>query len=117
MLHYTLARAIQQIYNIDVFITERMFRKLEMYFQLVDPLPIAEYSLCGFEKFFKLYMTEYRRKMLSTVEEETARRKRRKEEIFKSENYDNFGGSSDLTSVLHSPALYTTQYGVTDDMR
>ena len=92
-----------------------MFRKLEMYFKLDDPLPIAEYSLCGFEKFFKLYMTEYRRKMLATVEEETARRKRGKEEIFKSEK--NFGSSSDLTSVLHSPALYTAVYGVSDDMR
>ena len=114
MLHYTLARAIQQVYNIDVFITERMFRKLKLYFELDDPLPIAEYSLCGFEKFFKLYMSEYRRKMLATVEAETARRKNGRGRIFQNENYNN---SSDLVSVLHSQALYTTKYEVTDDMR
>ena len=113
MLHYILARAIQQIYNIDVFITERMFRKLKLYFQLEEPLPIAEYSLCGFEKFFKLYMSEYRRKMLASLKEETARRKNGREMVFKDEK----NNSSDLVSVLHSQALYTTKYEVTDDMR
>ena len=113
MLHYTLARAIQQIYNIDVFITERMFRKLEMYFQLVDPLPIAEYSLCGFEKFFKVYMSEYRKKMLSIVKEEISRRTTSKQKILETEETQR----TDLVSVLHSSAMYSATYDVTGEMR
>ena len=52
MQHYILAKALQQIYKIDVYITRRMFHTLKLYIQLDNHLPIAEESLCGFEKFY-----------------------------------------------------------------
>ena len=107
MLHYALAKALQQTYNVNVFITKSMYQTLKTYFVLPDHLPIAEYSLCGFEKFFKVYMVEYKRKMLATVEKETSRRKNGEDGIL----------DSDLTSVLHSQAIYTTKYEVTESMR
>ena len=114
MQHYILSKALQQIYKIDVYITRRMFQTLKLYFQLDNHLPIAEESLCGFEKFFKVYMSEYRRKMFSLVKEETSRRKTSRENIL--ETKENIK-TTDLVSVLHSSALYTAKYDVTDDMR
>ena len=113
MQHYILSKALQQIYKIDVYITRRMFQTLKIYFQLDNHLPIAEESLCGFEKFFKVYMSEYRKKMLSIVKEETSRRKTSRANILESEENNR----TDLVSVLHSSALYTAKYDVTDDMR
>ena len=113
MQHYILSKALQQIYKIDVYITRRMFKTLKIYFQLDNHLPIAEESLCGFEKFFKVYMSEYRKKMLSIVKEETSRRKTSRAKILESKENNR----TDLVSVLHSSALYTAKYDVTDDMR
>ena len=113
MQHYILSKALQQIYKIDVYITRRMFQTLKMYFELDNHLPIAEESLCGFEKFFKVYMTEYRKKMISTVKEETSRRKTRSEKILDTKENNR----TDFVSVLHSSALYTAKYDVTEEMR
>ena len=113
MQHYILSKALQQIYKIDVYITRRMFQTLKIYFQLDNHLPVAEESLCGFEKFFKVYMSEYRKKMLSIVQEETSRRKTSRANILESEENNR----TDLVSVLHSSALYTAKYDVTDDVR
>ena len=113
MQHYILSKALQQIYKIDVYITRRMFQTLKMYFKLDNHLPIAEESLCGFEKFFKVYMTEYRKKMISTVKEETSRRETRSEKILDTKENNR----TDFVSVLHSSALYTAKYDVTEDMR
>ena len=113
MQHYILSKALQQIYKIDVYITRRMFQTMKIYFQLDNHLPIAEESLCGFEKFFKVYMSEYRKKMISIVKEETSRRKNSREKILETKENNR----ADLVSVLHSSALYTAKYDVTDDMR
>ena len=113
MQHYILSKALQQIYKIDVYITRRMFQTLKIYFQLDNHLPVAEESLCGFEKFFKVYMSEYRKKMFSIVQEETSRRKTSRANILESEENNR----ADLVSVLHSSALYRAKYDVTDDMR
>ena len=115
MLHYTLSKALQQIYNVDIFITRNMYKTLKKYFQLEDHLPIAEDSLCGFEKFFKVYISDYRKKMMDTVKEETSRRKNRRDKFLEPKQYNN--SSMDLVSVLHSNALYKAKYEVTDDMR
>ena len=113
MQHYILSKALQQIYQIDVYITRRMFQTLKMYFKLDNHLPIAEESLCGFEKFFKVYMSEYRRKMLSLVKEETYRRKTSRGNILETKENNR----TDFVSVLHSSALYTAKYDVTEDLR
>ena len=113
MQHYILSKALQQIYKIDVYITRRMVQTLKMYFELDNHLPIAEESLCGFEKFFKVYMAEYRKKMLSIVKEETSKRKTSREKILE----DKENERADIVSVLHSSALYTAKYDVTEEMR
>ena len=113
MQHYILSKALQQIYKIDVYITRRMFKTLKIYFQLDNHLPIAEESLCGFEKFFKVYMSEYRKKMLSIVKEETSERKTSREKILEAKENER----TDFVSVLHSSALYTAKYDVTEEMR
>ena len=113
MQHYILSKALQQIYKIDVYITRKMFQKLKMYFKLDNHLPVAEESLCGFEKFFKVYMSEYRKKMLSIVKEETSRRKTSRENILETEETQR----TDLVSVLHSSAMYSATYDVTEAMR
>ena len=113
MQHYILSKALQQLYKIDVYITRKMFQKLKMYFKLDNHLPVAEESLCGFEKFFKVYMAEYRKKMLSIVKEETSRRKSSNERILETRENKR----TDFVSVLHSSALYTAKYDVTEEMR
>ena len=113
MQHYILSKALQQLYKIDVYITRRMFLTLKMYFKLDNHLPVAEESLCGFEKFFKVYMSEYRKKMLSVVKEETSRRQTSKEKILETKESNR----TDFVSVLHSSAIYKAKYDVTEDMK
>ena len=113
MQHYILSKALQEIYKIDVYITRKMFQKLKMYFNLDNHLPVAEESLCGFEKFFKVYMSEYRKKKISIVKEETSRRATSREKILQTEETLR----TDLVSVLHSSAMYSATYDVTGEMR
>ena len=99
MLHFTIARLLKTVYKADVYIPRNIHDHLLQYFDGidVDKIPIAEESLCGFEKFWRIYTEDNRQKMVNSVKEETEKREAQ-------------SLRSDIVSVVHSNAIYKLEY-------
>ena len=101
MLNYIVAFILKTVYKVNVYVPRNIIEHLEKYFDNVDQdiIPVAEQSLCGFQKFWKIYSEERRETGLKYVEEETLRRKN-----------EHSKKSSNIVSVFHSNEMYKLEY-------
>ena len=78
MLNYIIAFVLKTVYKVNVYVPRNIIEHLEKYFDNIDQdiIPVAEQSLCGFQKFWKMYSEERRETVLKYVEEETLKRKK-----------------------------------------
>ena len=101
MLNYVVAFVLKTVYKVNVFIPKNIIEHLDKYFDNIDRdiIPMAEQSLCGFEKFWKIYSQERKETVLKYVEEETLKR-----------SNEQSGKSNNIVSVFHSNEMYKLEY-------
>lgn len=109
MMTYMTARLMRVLYGVDVYITRNTRSQLEMYFEDVSEIPVAEEKLCGFEKFFKEFKNKQWGRIRSVANKEMEERENKTEtDIFGREK------SAGLVNVLHSNKLYNLEVGMDD---
>ena len=111
MMTYVTGRMMRVLYGLDAYITKSTVSHLELYFENVSDVPVAEEKLCGFEKFFKEFRSKQWGRIRSTATKELEERKNETEDIFAREK------SKGLVSVLHSNKLYHIEVGMDDQTR
>ena len=60
MLNYIVAFILKTVYKVNVYVPRNIIEHLEKYFDNIDQdiITVAEQSLCGFQKFWKIYLEE-----------------------------------------------------------
>ena len=53
MMVYVIIRMLRVLYGVDAYVTRSTVSQLELYFEGVEEIPVAEDNLCGFAKFHK----------------------------------------------------------------
>ena len=101
MLNYIVAFVLKTVYKVNAYVPRNIIEHLEKYFDNIDQdiIPVAEQSLCGFQKFWKIYSEERRETVLKYVEEETLKRKNEQRKR-----------SSNVVSVFHSNEMFKLEY-------
>ena len=96
MFVYVILHLLRMKFGLDVYVTENVVLHLREYFEDVTDFPVAEETLCGFNKFWKEFGRSQRREIDLYARNKILERKNETSDFFQPKKEDN------LISVLHS---------------
>ena len=110
MMNYVTGQLLRVLYGLDTYVTRSTVSVLQIYFENISEITIAEEQLCGFEAFFKEFRSKQWSRIRSVASKELEDRSNDTEDIFGRKK------GKDLVSVLHSNKLYNIKVGLDDQL-